>query len=177
MPGPVRSTGLLDYRLRLVEWPRSLLASRLPAAYPRDGHGWPSAGSCCLPPRCWRCGGDRSGMVSRNQLAASFADHHGGGHGGGGGGHGNGDGWHAGGGNPSGAGWHGAGAGWHNAGAGWHGGGGNWNGGWHSGWWLASWWSRRWLGSWSRNWSWCWPWTTLGSARSGSLLQQLLLWL
>src|SRR5271169_941864 len=66
-------------------------------------------------------------------VAPSFADHDGGGHGGGGG-HGSAGGWHGGGGNPSGAGWHRAGAGWHNAGAGWHGSGGNWNGGnWHGG--------------------------------------------
>jgi hypothetical protein len=73
MPGPVRSIGLSDYRLRLVEWPRSPLESRLPAACPRDGCGWPSAHSCCLPRCCWRCGGDRSRVwFSRNALAAPF---------------------------------------------------------------------------------------------------------
>src|SRR5580693_9930567 len=65
MPGPVGSTGLSDYRLRLVEWPRSPLESRLPPACPRDGCGWRSADSCCLPRCCWRCGRDRSPVSFR----------------------------------------------------------------------------------------------------------------
>src|SRR3984893_822093 len=68
MPGPVGSTGLSDYRLRLVEWPRSPLESRLPAACPRDGCGWRSADSCCLPQCCWGCAGNRSrGSVCRQR--------------------------------------------------------------------------------------------------------------
>ena len=43
MPGPVRWIGLSEYRSRLVESLRSPLASRLPAACLRDGHGWHSA--------------------------------------------------------------------------------------------------------------------------------------
>src|SRR5215471_13895628 len=71
MPGPVRSIGLSDYRLHLVESQRSPLASRLPAVCPRDGHGWHSVDSCCLPRRCWRCGGDRSREVfDKNGIAA-----------------------------------------------------------------------------------------------------------
>src|SRR5215472_3323156 len=50
---------LSDYRLRLVEWPRSPLESRLPAACPREGCGWRSADSCCLPRCCWHSAGDR----------------------------------------------------------------------------------------------------------------------
>jgi uncharacterized protein len=46
MPKPVGWIGLSDYRLRLVASRRSPLASSSPAACPRDGCGWHSAGSC-----------------------------------------------------------------------------------------------------------------------------------
>jgi hypothetical protein len=65
--------------LRLVEWPRSPLESRLRAACPRDGHGWPSAHSCCLPRCCWRCGRESSGGIQKTldsqEPAASLNGH------------------------------------------------------------------------------------------------------
>ena len=45
---------------RLLQFTASPLESRLPAACPRNGCGWRSAHSCCLPRCCWCCGGDRS---------------------------------------------------------------------------------------------------------------------
>ena len=60
MPGPVGSIGLSDCRSHLAASRRSPLASRSPAACPRDGCGWRSADCCCLPQFCWRRAGDPS---------------------------------------------------------------------------------------------------------------------